>query len=252
MIALWNETEPLIRTIYGVILIYFFLGAVGFYSINRKKSRSRARASYIKFFVYFIIINLVYWWVVWSPGSFHLLAIMISLIGLGELGYVFIRSGTRHMTFFLVSIGVLSVLSVGFYQYSLLPYTVILYVFLVVSIFDSFSQISGQLWGKRKILPVISPNKTYGGMLGGAGIAVLSAFLLKTLHPDMTPLVRLLFIGGLLFSAFAGDVLASYYKRKYEVKDFNQLIPGHGGFMDRFDSLIAAAAWSGFFINVWE
>ena len=55
---------------------------------------------------------------------------------------------------------------------------------------------------------------------------------------------------GVIFFAFAGDILASLYKRKFDTKDFNKIIPGHGGFLDRFDSLIAGGAWAAFYVNI--
>jgi phosphatidate cytidylyltransferase len=50
-------------------------------------------------------------------------------------------------------------------------------------------------------------------------------------------------VAGILVFSFLGDMLTSYYKRKYQTKDFSKIIPGHGGFLDRFDSLIAGGAW---------
>jgi len=121
----------------------------------------------------------------------------------------------------------------------------ILFSFLVVSIFDSFSQISGQLWGKRKIMPVVSPGKTLEGLTGGAAVAIFSSVLFKGLL-DIRVIYVILISAGIVLFAFTGDSSASFYKRRYGVKDFNDLIPGHGGFLDRFDSLIAGGAWMAF------
>ena len=148
----------------------------------------------------------------------------------------------QHSLFFSISVALFLIIATGFYQYSGLEYQLILYAFLVASIFDSFSQITGQLWGQKKILPQTSPNKTVGGVLGGAVIALFSGFLLRGLY-EMNWTFQLVLTTGVILSAFIGDALASKYKRKYNVKDYSQIIPGHGGFLDRFDSLIACGAW---------
>lgn len=247
MIEVWEHTAPVIRTIYGVILIYFILGAIGFYVINRNKPAETARKSYVKFFTYFLIINFVFWFMVLSPAYFRYVVLLIVLVGFLELSHLFVRSGFQHPPFFLLSITVFVVLGIGFYQFSLLSYQSMLYAFIIISIFDSFSQITGQLWGQKKIVPSISPNKTYGGVVGGIVVAVFSAFLMTSLYTEMSIGIRLIFVGGTIASAFLGDILASLYKRKFTVKDFNRMIPGHGGFLDRFDSLIAGGAWVALF-----
>jgi phosphatidate cytidylyltransferase len=73
----------------------------------------------------------------------------------------------------------------------------------------------------------------------------LSALLLKSLI-SAEPFKAMLLAAGVAVFAFIGDSLSSYYKRKYNVKDFNNIIPANGGFLDRFDSLIAGGAWIAF------
>jgi phosphatidate cytidylyltransferase len=133
---------------------------------------------------------------------------------------------------------VLALFSAGFYLFSQMEKGVMLFAFLILCIFDGFSQISGQLFGKTKLFPKISPNKTVEGLIGGVLIALLSAFVFKNLI--IAPQINaILFAVVVVIFAFIGDTAKSIYKRKYNVKDFSNLIPGHGGFLDRFDSLIA-------------
>ncbi|QGY46429.1 phosphatidate cytidylyltransferase [Maribellus comscasis] len=238
----------MIRTIYIIILIYFLLGGIGFYLINRKKAPELAKKSYTKYFVYFIIINILFFSITVQPFVFHFLTVLIICAGSVELTMLFFNSNNKHIPFFLTSIITFIVISLWFLLFSLLKMELTLYTFLVISIFDSFSQITGQLWGRKKILPGISPNKTLGGLTGGIIIALISAFLLKNLFTG-TITELLVFATGTVVFAFAGDVLASLYKRKYKVKDYSNLIPGHGGFLDRFDSLIAGGAWSAFYFQ---
>lgn len=232
----------MILTIYIIILVYFVLGAVGFYFINRKRSRKDARKNWIKLITYFFIIHILFVGIVFNPVVFHYLALFIIIAGYFEIIGLFIRSAQKSWLFFILSLLVYTLLSLGFYHFSLLNKELILFTFIVLSVFDSFSQISGQIMGKRKLMPDISPNKTIEGLLGGAIIGIISAFLVRSLI-SYDLLYLLLVVAGILIFAFLGDMLTSYYKRKYQTKDFSKIIPGHGGFLDRFDSLIAGGAW---------
>jgi phosphatidate cytidylyltransferase len=133
----------------------------------------------------------------------------------------------------------------GFLKFSLLDQHVLFYVLFLVTVFDAFSQLTGQIIGKRKLLPFISPNKTLEGLIGGYIFCVLTSMLICELL-EINVLQSLALGTGISLFAFLGDASASFIKRKFGVKDFSQIIPGHGGFLDRFDSLI----FSGLFIYV--
>jgi phosphatidate cytidylyltransferase len=110
---------------------------------------------------------------------------------------------------------------------------------LFMTQFNDVSQyIWGKMLGKHKIIPKVSPNKTWEGFIGGViTITVVSGFV----GPLLTPLpLKLSLLAGLLISisGFIGDVVISSIKRDLEIKDSGSLIPGHGGILDRFDSLI--------------
>lgn len=239
----------MIRTIYLIILIYFLLGGIGFFLVNRKKDALVARRSYIKFATYFFIINILFFSIIINPDVFSYLALLIIAVGFYEMFKLFRLNGYKPKGFFVLSLCIFSLLAVEFYRFTGLQKELILFSFLILSIFDSFSQITGQLWGKRKILPKISPNKTAGGLVGGAFVALASSLLLQDLYEG--PALESVFMAaGVVIFAFVGDLAASFYKRKYKVKDYSNLIPGHGGFLDRFDSLIAGGAWVTFCIYV--
>lgn len=95
----------------------------------------------------------------------------------------------------------------------------------------------GKLLGKRKILPLVSPGKTWAGFLGGVGTTAAAGYLLG---PFLTPLndMQSLFAGAIIaIAGFVGDVTVSAIKRDLKIKDAGSLIPGHGGILDRVDSL---------------
>ncbi len=126
------------------------------------------------------------------------------------------------------------------------------YVFLALVIpwmCDMGAYFVGTFLGKHKMCPGISPKKTIEGAVGGIVIAVLSAllaaFLYQTLSLQDTASVSYWQVGGLALIctplSIMGDLLASIIKRQCRVKDFGNIMPGHGGFMDRFDSLTLTA-----------
>ena len=232
----------MILTIYIIILSYFLVGAIGIFIINRRKEKIFARNNWLKISTYFIIINAIFFSIILGPPLFKYLAPAIALAGLFELIKLYKESGYLKTTFFTGSIILYFFVAYGFILFSLLERELILFVFLILSIFDSFSQLSGQLWGKRMLMPSVSPNKTWEGLTGGTVVALLSGILIKELI-GVTTIHSLLLSAGIAISAFAGDAATSFYKRRYKVKDFSRLIPAHGGILDRFDSLIASGAW---------
>jgi dolichol kinase len=144
----------------------------------------------------------------------------------------------------VISQFIYSAILLVFLVFALLPEMIIAYTYIIVMVFDAGSQITGQLFGRRKIAPGISPNKTIEGFIGGMGVAVICATALHQ-TADISVLHALLFGSLVCLSAFGGDLLASRYKRICGVKNFSNIIPGHGGMFDRFDGFIAGGAMSG-------
>lgn len=118
--------------------------------------------------------------------------------------------------------------------------TYIIYLLLITTITDTFALISGMLVGNHKLCPKISPKKTVEGLIGGVlmGTFVATSFYFTVINSSIS-LVFLIFITALLcVVGQLGDLVFSSIKRYYDIKDFSNLIPGHGGILDRFDSLV--------------
>jgi phosphatidate cytidylyltransferase len=132
-------------------------------------------------------------------------------------------------------------------QFMHLPFTPALklawlfYLFVLTALNDIGQYVAGKLFGKHKIIARISPNKTWQGLAGGLLVSVGVSIALGS-YLGLADMLRLLQFGVLLsIGGFIGDVLFSAAKRFLRIKDFSQLIPGHGGMLDRIDSLVITA-----------
>ena len=120
----------------------------------------------------------------------------------------------------------------------------LIYVILLVSCNDIAAYFAGRAWGRRKLLPEVSPGKTWAGFFGGLGgglacAALIGLFLAQL---DSRRLLVWVVIGGFaVLAGVLGDFVESMIKRNEGVKDSGTLLPGHGGVLDRIDSITAAA-----------
>lgn len=113
------------------------------------------------------------------------------------------------------------------------------YLFLIVFSFDAGAYITGSLFGKNLIAPTITPKKTVEGFIGGyLSAIVIFVWALYDADNYLPPRFVLAFTLLICTIAFFGDLLESYLKRKANIKDSGDILPGHGGFLDRFDAVM--------------
>lgn len=134
------------------------------------------------------------------------------------------------------------------------------YVYSIVCFTDIFAYVIGSKYGKHKLCPTISPNKSVEGAIGGTLIGgfvgTIAAFLIFFASNINNPnwdcgiglwilLIASFFVFSIIVSIVSqiGDLVASKLKRTYEIKDFGNIMPGHGGVIDRFDSFILAGSF---------
>jgi phosphatidate cytidylyltransferase len=118
----------------------------------------------------------------------------------------------------------------------------IFFLLIVVWTGDAGAYYTGKAFGRHKLSPRISPKKTVEGLVGGIATSIIAAIVIHfTFFPEF-PLVHAV-IAGVILSACGviGDLAESLWKRSADVKDSGTLIPGHGGFLDRFDSIYFTA-----------
>jgi len=144
------------------------------------------------------------------------------------------------------------------YDFGGAGYVIMLLVLLWLG--DGGAFFAGIGWGRHKLVPAISPNKTVEGSLGGIAITLVGALLVKdlgallrtfgvTLFPDFSYSLYVLVGLGIAVAGQVGDFCESYLKRDAGLKDTGNLLPGHGGFLDRFDSLIFTAPLFYYFLR---
>ncbi|WP_025729696.1 phosphatidate cytidylyltransferase [Atopobacter phocae] len=127
----------------------------------------------------------------------------------------------------------------------------ILGLFIIIWSTDSFAYLVGRQFGRHKLAPHVSPNKTIEGSVGGTIIAVALFTLFNHFYPVLPFSLPIVMMGAFFISIASqlGDLVESSYKRYYDVKDSGQFLPGHGGVLDRFDSFLFASVIMRFILS---
>jgi phosphatidate cytidylyltransferase len=142
---------------------------------------------------------------------------------------------------FFVSLPFVLLVDIAFMDDFFDPYP-ILGFFILIWVYDTGAYLSGRFFGKHKLFERISPKKTWEGLVGGAILSILIGFfIVSRFIPELAPwkwgLVALVVV---IFGTL-GDLIESMVKRSANVKDSGNILPGHGGVLDRFDSALFAA-----------
>lgn len=130
-------------------------------------------------------------------------------------------------------------------------FTVMLYVALATYLCDTGAYFFGVFFGKHKFIPRISPNKTWEGAIGGYLTGAILSFLFGYFFCNLP--LQLMITSSLVLPAIAevGDLAFSSIKRRFKIKDFGSFLPGHGGILDRIDSLLFCLMVFHVFMLVW-
>jgi phosphatidate cytidylyltransferase len=183
----------------------------------------------------FLLLILVYYFEEYIPFAFILIYSMIFY----EILFFF--KNKKRRSFLLILYVFISLISIEIYIIYFYEKLIFLYFILLITCFDIFSYIFGSLFGKKRILPKISPNKTIFGVIAGLFLTLIISLLFNNLFYIFTFRTSFFFSILIILSAFIGDVIESFYKRHFEIKNSGNFLPGHGGIFDRMDSFVMAS-----------
>ena len=228
-------------------ILLAFLAALGVYEMQSCLGLKKQKASLAPAVLYALFLPFLmrYWqekWKILFILTFALITYLFILsvfhrsYGVEEAGLTGMT--TLYIGFGFASLAMLRSLAFGQWIYIL--------AFIIPWLTDTFAYFCGRAFGKRKLIPEVSPKKTVEGAVGGTVCAVLLTLLYGFLvgtFAFVTPNYLGLAIISAAVSVLAqcGDLVMSRIKRKYGIKDYGKLFPGHGGVLDRFDSILTAA-----------
>ena len=223
-----------------VTLTGFVAGGVIMALANRAVSAELARARWRKIIVFFLIVHVVLG--VAAAGRPWVTVVVGFILAAGT---VELRSACRRIlqnrdaAVWLV-FAIVAIIALGV-SWALEP-RLFAFLFLVTAACDGFSQVVGQWIGRRPLAPRVSPAKTVEGLAGGLAGAIVVALFTKGLLGDAAVAFTIALALSTGLAGLVGDLAASWVKRRAGIKDFSAALPGQGGFLDRFDSLLGAMA----------
>ena len=180
-----------------------------------------------------IFIAILLFGTTYSQTSFIILYLSLACVSIYEMWNILNKKSILPLIFVSLPFILLIILSGVKNDFDPL---LVLYILILTWTFDSFAYLFGKRYGRIKILPKISPKKSWEGFFGGYISTLIISFILMNYEAKL--LEEYIIIAFILpVTATVGDLIASYYKRKSNVKDYGKIIPGHGGIIDRLDAI---------------
>ena len=229
--------------LFGTILLISLIGMTEIYKVLEIDKKELGIVGYIAAIVYFALIRFGYTEWVTALGIGFLILIMAVYV------FTYPKFRSEHITLAFFGLFYVAFMLSYVYQIRMLEQGAFLVwlVFLCSWGCDTSAYCVGVTMGKHKLAPVLSPKKSVEGAVGGVvGAAILGALYATAINhfapaanADIFQYALICGVGGVISQV--GDLAASAIKRNHDIKDYGKLIPGHGGILDRFDSVIITA-----------
>ena len=226
-------------------ILAMILAAMSMYEVMKARSKKSKIPIFIRIISYILIATFVFLGTsIYSSNYEIIYKVLIVIFLLYFIPVIFINDTDKYsITDALYVLGCTTFLGVAYNSFVLISNIDVLYIFyiiLVTTMTDTFAYFTGYFIGKHKLCEKISPKKTWEGAIGGSvvGTIISTFFYLFLIKPSANVLIVVGITLLLTIIGQIGDLFFSSIKRHYRIKDFSSLIPGHGGVLDRFDSII--------------
>ena len=240
---------------FGIVQVLFLgICLLEYQNMFANSGKSTGKLSFVIWGVLSYFIVLFYLWDIWGMKYLLLIILIIFKIIIGELykndknpivniGITMLGLVYIVLPFSLLSFFYYPELNFGF------PSPILLIgFFIVIWGNDTFAYLSGMAFGKHKLFERISPKKTWEGTIGGALFGVIVGIVFSLFYKDLNALEWIGYALTIIIFGTFGDLFESLMKRTLGLKDSGNIMPGHGGILDRFDSILMAAPFAYIYI----
>lgn len=262
--------EILRRLITGVVYVFLLLSAIflssdafdflfmafGLACLHEYKRIVKLKGYYI--YMAYLVLWWAYIYIIKDKVLINILMLVTITINFALLVFLFNKKETLFNTLQKFLFG-LFYIGGGCIFLTMIPYKddefaqfLIMGIFILIWVNDSFAYLVGRSIGRTKLYPAVSPKKTIEGTFGGLVFALVAAYIMAPYETNLSLQEWLILAVVIVVTGSLGDLIESKFKRSAGVKDSGAILPGHGGMLDRLDSLVYAAPFAYLTLNIFS